>query len=393
MIDNSLNIPALRADTPACASLIHFNNAGASLMPQPVLEALTGHLSLEAEIGGYESREREDAKLERFYDAAARMVGGDRDEIAFIENATRAWDMVFYAFDWQVGDRLITSRADYDSNMIAYLQVARKYGVSVELIPDDAHGQLDAGALSAMLDERVKLISISHVPTNSGLVSPVEAVGKVAADHGIPFLLDACQSVGQMPIDVHAIGCSMRSTTGRKYIRGPRGTGFLWVRRDWIERLEPPFLDNHAATWTAVDQYRIREDARRFENWECYFAGKIGLGVALDYAWDVGIEASWKRTHSLAETLRAEINRLPGVEAQDPGAERCGIVTFSHGRNAEELKRELRERGINTSVSVTQLTREDLLAEGISRTTRASVHYFNTEDEIGRFIETLKKLL
>lgn len=393
MTDDKFDIAALRADTPAVARLIHFNNAGASLMPRPVLDALTGHLTLEAEIGGYEAREREDAKLERFYDAAARMVGGERDEIAFIENATRAWDMVFYAFDWKAGDRLITSRADYDSNMIAYLQVARKYGVSVELIPDDDHGQLDPNALEVMLDDRVRLISISHVPTNSGLVSPVAAVGAIARKHGVPFLLDACQSVGQMPIDVQEIGCTMLSTTGRKYIRGPRGAGFLWVRRDWIERLEPPFLDNHAATWTAVDDYRIRDDARRFENWECYFAGKIGLGVALDYAWEVGVDASWRRTRGLAEMLRGALDALPGVAVQDPGAERCGIVTFSSPRNAEELKKAFRAKGINTSVSVTQLTRRELLSSGVEKTTRASVHYFNTEDEIDRFNETLKALL
>lgn len=393
MTNDSLDIAALRADTPAVARLIHFNNAGASLMPRPVLDALTGHLTLEAEIGGYEAREREDAKLERFYDAAARMVGGERDEIAFIENATRAWDMVFYAFDWKAGDRLITSRADYDSNMIAYLQVARKYGVSVELVPDDDHGQLDPNALEAMLDERVKLISISHVPTNSGLVSPVSAVGAIARKHGVPFLLDACQSVGQMPIDVQEIGCTMLSTTGRKYIRGPRGAGFLWVRRDWIERLEPPFLDNHAATWTAVDDYRVRDDARRFENWECYFAGKIGLGVALDYAWEIGVDASWRRTRGLAEMLRGALDALPGVAVQDPGAERCGIVTFSSPRPADELKQAFRAKGVNTSVSVTQLTRQELLSSGVEKTTRASVHYFNTEDEIDRFIETLKTLL
>jgi selenocysteine lyase/cysteine desulfurase len=383
----TLDIERLRAETPGCTNVAHLNNAGASLPPSPVVDAVVEHLHREAEIGGYEAAAERRGRLEHTYDTLAGLIGTAPAEIAVIENATRAWDMAFYAFRFAPGDRILTGRAEYASNWIALRQVANRTGAAIEVVPDDEQGQFDVGALERMLDERVKLVSLVHVPTQSGLVNPVAAVGRVTRAAGVPFLLDACQSVGQLPLDVRAIGCDMLSATGRKFLRGPRGTGFLYVRGDLIERLEPPFLDMHAAEWQRDGSYAVRPDARRFENWETYVAGKVGLGVAADYAQRVGVEAIWERVRVLAARLRAGLDGLDGVTVADRGEVLGAIVTFSvRGHAATDVRAALAMKRINVSVTEASAARLDLDPRGIDELVRASVHYYNTDEEVDRLV-------
>jgi cysteine desulfurase/selenocysteine lyase len=387
----SFNLERVRRETPGCAHVLHFNNAGAALMPRLVLDVMVAHLQLEAQIGGYEAAAVTQESIEHTYDAAAALIACQRDEIAIVEHATRAWDLAFYAIPFAPGERILTDVAAYASSFIAFLQVARKTGATVEVIPNDEHGQISIQALREAVDERVKLIAITHVPTNGGLVNPAAAVGEVARESGVLYLLDACQSVGQMPVDVNVIGCDMLSATGRKYLRGPRGSGFLYVRRGLVERLEPPFLDLHAARWVARERFEIRPDARRFESWECNVAAKIGLGIAIDYALRWGLDTTWARISALAQDLRARLEALPGVTLHDLGRERCGIVSFSvEGQEPEAVRRALAERRINVSVSTQNSTRLDMEARGLRELVRASVHYYNSAEEVERFCSTLE---
>ncbi|MFX0064789.1 MAG: aminotransferase class V-fold PLP-dependent enzyme, partial [Candidatus Hermodarchaeota archaeon] len=325
MTIKEFNVKKARLETPACQKIIHFNNAGASLMPEPVLSTLINHLRLEANLGGYEAAAKEKDRIESVYDTIASFIHSKREEIAIIENATRAWDMAFYSIPFKIGDRILTAQAEYASNFIAYLQISRKIGIKIDVIPNDEHGQVSIEALEKMIDDDVKLISVSHIPTNNGLVNPAIDIGKLANEFNILYLLDACQSVGQMPIDVQKIGCDMLSATGRKYLRGPRGTGFLYMKEELIGKLEPPFLDLHAAEWIAEDKYVIRSDARRFENWESYIAGKIALAEAASYAMDWGLENIWKRILTLSKHLRSELSQIPKVKIRDIGVTKCGI--------------------------------------------------------------------
>jgi selenocysteine lyase/cysteine desulfurase len=372
----------------------HLNNAGAALPPTQVTDAVIGHLRLEAEMGGYEAAAAAAEQVEHTYTAIARLLGCAVDEVAVVENATRAWDMAFYGMAFAPGDRILTARAEYASNVIAFLQVAARTGAIVEVVEDDESGQLSVADLRRRLADTsrgpVKLIAMTHVPTQGGLVNPAEEVGAATREAGVPFLLDACQSVGQMPVDVERIGCDLLSATGRKFLRGPRGTGFLYVRRGLLGRLEPPFLDLHAATWTAPDRYEIRPDARRFENWETNYAGKIGLGVAVDYALTWGLEAIEERVTALADRLRSALQELDGVTVHDQGRRRCGIVTFTiAGVPAQEVQQRLAGRGVNVSVSLVDYARLDLSRRGLPDLVRASVHYYNTEDDLDRLLDAL----
>ncbi len=396
----SIDIVAVRADTPGCEKVLHFNNAGASLPPTVVLERVKAHLDLEAEIGGYEAADRTADEYERVYASVARMLACAAGEIALVESATHAWDAAFYSLaeQFQPGDKILTAANEYCSNYLAFLQVARKRGIEIVVVPSEDNGEISLSALERIIDRHgrsVKLIALTHVPTNGGLVQPAAGVGRIARAHCIPFLLDACQSAGHMPLNVEALGCDMLSATGRKYLRAPRGTGFLYVRHSLLEGLEPIPIDMRAATWTARDQYVVRNDARRFETWEGSIACRFGLGVAVQYAMAIGLEKIAERAAMLAETLRGELSHIPGVTVRDlPGSSteaRCGIVTFTHENYAAQtIFERMRDKNINVRVAPIFGARIDSEQRGLPEMVRASVHYYNTEEEVARFSQAIR---
>ncbi len=388
------DIDSARSDTRALPQLIHFNNAGSSLMPAPVSDALHSYLHDEEKYGGYETAAIRAAELDNFYASFSRLLNCQTNELAYIENATRAWDMIFYSIPLQAGDRILTSVAEYGSNVIAYLQRAKQTGAELVVVPNDDSGQLDTRALEQLIDAKTRLISVSHIPTGGGLVNPVVEIGRIAKAAGVPYLLDACQSMGQLPVDVKEIGCDFASGTGRKYLRGPRGTGVLYVSQTMTESMEPAMLDQHAADLISPTQYQVIDGAKRFENWEQFFAGKAALGVAVDYALSWGINDIQQRNTMLAENMRAQLSAIPGVTVTDEGSTRCAIVTFfCKQKSATELQRLFSAESINVSVSSGSGTLLSFRQRGLDEVVRASVHYFNTETEIDLFIEKLRQFL
>jgi cysteine desulfurase/selenocysteine lyase len=387
-----VDIERIRAETPGCQDVVHLNNAGAALPPAPVHDTVIRHLEQEAGIGGYEAADAALERLTESYGVLARLIGARPDEIAYVENATRAWDMAFHAIPFRRGDRILTTTSEYASNALGFIQTAARHGVVVEVVPDDEHGQISLAALARLLDQGgVRLVAINHVPTHDGLINPVAEVGALARAAGALFLVDACQSVGQLAVDVAVIGCDLLSATGRKFLRGPRGTGFLYVRREVLAELEPPFVDLRAADWTGQDSYELRPDARRFETWERYVAGQLGQAAAAAYAMDLGLDLIEERVISLAGRLRTALAEVPGITVRDRGRRKSGIVTFTHaGVGAAEIVRSLAERRINVRVAE-QTYRYDSGATPPPRV-RASVHYYNTEDELDRTVTALTAL-
>lgn len=379
----TLDVAALRADTPGCEHVIHLNNAGSSLQPRPVAEAVRTYLDDEVKFGGYETADARRGEIDDFYPAIAELIGARPEEIAFLDSATRAWQMIFYSLELAEGDQIITTTTEYHSNYVAYLHLAERRGIEVVVVPDAPSGEIDVAALEKSISARTRLISLNHVPTNGGLVNPAAEVGAVARAAGVPFLLDGCQSVGQLPIDVEEIGCDFLTATGRKFLRGPRGTGFLYVSRDKLTEIDPIVIDGHAAPWSSRDGYELQTDGRRFEVWEQHFAGKVGLGVAARYAKSIDPAATWERIQELASGLRQRLGELAGVSVHDRGTVQGGIVTFAvDGVICSDVSAALRRARINTSSPRVATARLDMEDRGLAGLVRASVHYFNTDEEL-----------
>lgn len=359
-------------------------------MPLPVIDTVHGYLDYEINNGGYEAHDAFADEVSGVYESIASMVNADPSEIAIADSATRAWDMAFYGLRLGEGDRLLTTSTEYVSNWAAYLHLRDTKGVVVDVVPDTPTGEIDLEALERAIDGSVKLVTLNHVPTNSGLVNPAVEIGSIARRNGVPFLLDACQSVGQLPVDVEAIGCDMLSGTSRKYLRGPRGEGFLFVRDDFIQHVDPTFVELETATIVLPDRYELRSDARRFETWEKNYANVVGMGAAAKYAMSIGIDAIWVRIQELATRMRTGLSEVDGVMVRDIGAVQGGIVTFEvDGRLTQEVKELLSERSINVSISTPSSSPLDMHQRDIRGLIRASVHAYNSEDEVDALVEAI----
>ena len=389
-----IDIAQVRKDTPGVQHVNHLNNAGSSLIPKVVHDVVSQYLDEELIAGGYETAAKYAKEHEDFYHSAAKLLNANPDEIAFTQSATDSWTKLFFTLPWKAGDVILTGMAEYASNYIAFLQVRRRYGVKVEVVPNDSSGQLSVVALKTMINPKVKLIALTHIPTNGGLVNPAEAVGEVARNSGVLYLLDACQSLGQYPLDVEKLGAHMLSGTGRKYLRAPRGTGIMYVAREVYKAHEPLLLDMFGAELVDKDRFEMRPDARRFEHFEINFAGKVGMKKAIDYAMDLGMEAIWERVQHLAAYLRTQAEKISGVTAHDLGEVKSGITSLKLPTDdVLGVMQRLRAQHINTSRIVPSGTWLDMEDRQLGEMLRASVHYYNTEEEIDAFCEALTKEL
>lgn len=390
MIATALDVRRARALTPGCEHVIHFNNAGCGLMSQPVLDTVLEHTRMEAMMGSYEAAAKKAEAVNAVYASFGRLLNCRPEEIALTDGATQSWHRAFHAVPLKPGDRVLTASNEYNSNWLSLRRRCDQVGASLELIPSDADGLLDVEALKGILDERVKLVAITQITNSNGKVNPVEEVGAALRGSAAIYLLDACQAVGQMPVDVQRIGCDLLTGAGRKFLRGPRGTGYMYVRQDVMERLDPMVIDIHSAKWTGRDSFEWKPDAKRFEVMEHNIADRLGMGAAVDHALMWGLAAIQERILGLSPLLRARLGAIDGVVIRDQGTRPSGINTFTvEGRDLGELMLALREKGINTSVTTFDWARLDLQARGIDSIMRASLSYYNTEEEVERFAEAI----
>uniref|UniRef100_A0A7S1PV36 Aminotransferase class V domain-containing protein n=1 Tax=Neobodo designis TaxID=312471 RepID=A0A7S1PV36_NEODS len=400
-----------RLDTPGCTDVerpaLHLNSAGASLPTKRTVSAITEYIEFEARNGGYEAADLvNDGKA--VHGSIARLVHAEGPhEVALAESGRAAWASAFYGIPFQPGDVILTCLIEYGANYVAFLHLRDTKGVKLDMLPHRPDGTVDAAAVGRCLDEhggRVRAVAVTHVPTHGGIVNPCEAIGReirrwneahsMDPHRRVLYAVDACQSVGQIPIDVADMHCDILSATSRKFLRGPRGVGFVYVRNDVIPVLNPPTLDHYAADWIARDAYRMNATARRLEKWECSVALRLGLGAAVEYALDVGLDTIWTRVRWLAAYLRTKLRAVPGVILRDTGTDLCGIISFSvAGWPAAELRTALqRTYYVNTTVSTVGQARIDLESRQLDDFNRASVHYYNSRDEVDRFVAAIAEL-
>ena len=381
-----------RADTPGCDNVIHLNNAGAGLMPCAVVEAMTDHLQREAKFGGYESADDVHNEIDAAYASVAQLIGAPSPRnIAVVENATVAFFQALSSIDFRPGDVIVTTRNDYISNQLAYLSLAKRRGVIVERAADLPEGGVDPQSVRELLrNPRVRLLAVTWIPTNSGLIQDVATIGAIAEERGVPYLVDACQAVGQIPVDVKQLRCDFLSATARKFLRGPRGLGFLYVSDRALDRGDAPLLiDMRGADWATADSYELACDARRFENWESSYALVLGLGAAARYALDQGVARCSERALMLADKLRDKLSSFARV--LDRGRRRAAIVTLDLGRNASEVVRILRKQRINTTATFRQWAILDMTEKHVDSALRLSPHYYNTEQELEAAVEGIHR--
>ncbi|MDJ0394018.1 aminotransferase class V-fold PLP-dependent enzyme [Rhodococcus sp. G-MC3] len=388
-----IDLDRIRRDTPAAAASVFLDSAGSSLPPEPVVETAIAHLRREALVGGYRAANERMADLAAVKTSIATLIGAQASDIALSDSATRSWSDFFYSIPLAAGDRILVCEVEYASNAIAALQRAAAVGAVVEFVPSDPTGQIDLAALESMLDDRVRIVSLVHAPTNGGLINPARKVTELAHRFGALVLLDACQSIGQIRVDVSELGVDALSATGRKWLRGPRGTGFLFMRPELATSLEPPALDLHSAQWNSAKEYQLAADVTRFEFWECDVAARLALGAAVDYLLDIGIDNIAEAVSERAEYLRSSLRGIGGVTVHDLGNRKSGIVSFTvDGHAPTDVRDFLASKGVTVTVSHRRSTLVDMTHRGLDAVVRASPHYFVTLAQLDEMVEALRAM-
>lgn len=386
-----MDLNAIRKDTPGCSDKIFLNSAGSSLMSKIVVDTIVNYLYEEQQFGGYETINRNSALINEFYKEAAKLINAKPDNIAFVTSSTDGYAKALSSISFKEGDCIITTNDDYVSNQIAFISLQKRYHIDIVRVANLPDHELDLEDFERLIKKyQPKLVAVTHIPTNSGLIQNVEGVGRLCKQYDILYLVDACQSVGQCVVDIEKIGCDFLTATGRKFMRGPRGTGILYVS-DRVLRTEmaPLFLDNEGAKWTAFNEYQLSSTAKRFEHFERSSASLLGLKEALKYANTLGMANIESYNRELSGKLRVNLQNM-GFRVLDKGNNLSSIITFcQQDGNTETIQKLLRENNVFFTVSNKNNALIDFTSKNVDHAIRLSPHYFNTLEEIEKVSQLL----
>jgi len=387
-----MDINTIRAQTKGCTGKIFLNSAGASLVPSAVTEKMISYLSKEAEIGGYALAAQFNTELQEFYSESAKLLNCKPENIAFVTSATDAYAKAISSIAFKAGDVILTTDDDYISNQLSFLSLKSRFGITIVRAANSTDGDLDLQVFEKLVQQhQPKLVALTHIPTSSGLIQPAAEVGLICKKYDVLYLLDACQSVGQLLVDVKEIGCDFLTATGRKFLRGPRGTGILYVSdRALNAGLVPMIFDMQGAKWSGFDTYELADTAVRFEFWESSIAGKLGLVAALKYVNEIGIANIEQYNAVLMKKFRTQLKDIKGLNLHDRGIRLSNILTFTiAGKSIEELTALLDANQVYYSISFKDFALIDFTRKNLERAIRFSPHYFNTAEELEKIVAIL----
>lgn len=390
---SSEQIAQVRKETPGLEGHLHLDNAGASLMPDPVIARMKAALEQDVLLGGYVAQEQQQEELNAIYDDFAILFGGVSADYAVVGSAVDGWTKAFYSLPLQRGDNIVTAYTEYCANYVAYLQLKATRGVEIRVARMAPGGGIDLDHLESLIDRSTKLIGVTHMPSSSGEIVDAMTIGKIAKHHNVLYQLDACQSAGHIPLSVSEIGCDIMTGTARKFLRGPRGIGFLYVNQRARDQMEPVVLTNQSAAWVSADSYELLDNARIFEAWERSVMNQLGFKAALDYYKELGPLSASGTLLSIADTIRQGLADIPHVIPTCPEGSKSAIITFNiKGMEAVEAKQKLADSMMTVQTASVQHTRLDLEARGIETAVRVSPHYYVTERDAAVFLNRIDGL-
>lgn len=382
---------------PLHGNYVYVNSAAASPPPRQVVDTSIDYLQKTASLGPYLPSFREEVyqKIEETREKAAKFIGAKTSEMAFVKNGTEGINFIANGLTWNKGDEIILADIEFHSNYTPWLKLRDKKKVHLKIIKTDFSGVIDVNLIEQEISNRTKLITVSHLSNASGALQHIEKICEIAKKRDVLTLINASQTLGLIPINVQELDCDFLTGCGRKWLRGPEGSGILYIRESLVESIEPTIIGWGGTTWDfETNEYYYLSTARRVEAGCPIVPSILGLGAAIDYAQNIGIEEIVTKVEALTRYSFQQLSVIEGIAIYGPKniENRLAIIPFNvEGLHPDEITNYLEKNNIIIE-SGTFMANMLLQHYGINKMVRISPHYFNTKVEID-FIVTLIKFL
>lgn len=372
-------------------TFINFNNAGSSKNSNKVIKTIIAYLEEEQKLGGYLAAKLNRPKILNFYRVFSKLIKCKKSEISFLPSSTYGWNFFLNSISFKKNDNVIIFENEYGNNFISLL---KKKNLKIKVSKLSHDGQVCFESLKENIDRNTKLVSVCHISSQCGNLIDVQKVGKIVKEinRNTLFLVDACQSIGQIDINVRKINCDVMIGSGRKYLRGPRGTGFIFIKDDLKKNLSPIISDSFSCK--IVNMKKIIYKKNYFETFEYSPALLLGLTEAIENIHSIGIKKIQKKIKKLSLYFRLKVRKLNGVIIFENECLISGINTIIiNGFSTKEVLDYLLKKKILCSISDNKTSYHFFKTRKRKSLLRLSFHYYNDFKEIDFLIKTIEELV